>query len=193
MEYVISPYSSAPPPFAIWENAFNHDELAYLRQLAKSSARRAEVGFSSSGMVNNNVRRSNIDWLTCNNETVWVFKKLAHIVSTINAEHYRYNISGFGEALQLTNYNSEDSGMYGWHQDYGRGFSRKLSLVCQLTDPSEYEGGNLELFTSVEPIVIRKQLGLICVFPSFTVHQVTPVTKGTRQSMVSWITGEMFK
>jgi PKHD-type hydroxylase len=83
--------------------------------------------------------------------------------------------------------------MYGWHQDYGGTISRKLSMVVQLTDPSEYEGGNLQVFTSEQPKNIRKQRGLIAVFPSFIVHQVTPVTQGTRQSLVAWVSGPSFK
>ena len=85
--------------------------------------------------------------------------------------------------------------MYGWHLDYGGNGtpSRKLSMVLQLTDPSQYEGGNLQLMTSGEPITVRKQRGLVVVFPSYVLHQVTPVTNGNRQSLVSWITGPTFK
>jgi PKHD-type hydroxylase len=83
--------------------------------------------------------------------------------------------------------------MYGWHLDYGGGISRKLSLAIQLTDPSEYEGGNLQIMTSGEPQNMRKQRGLIAVFPSYVLHQVTPVTQGSRQSLVAWVSGPAFK
>jgi PKHD-type hydroxylase len=102
-------------------------------------------------------------------------------------------LSGFGEALQLTNYDQSDKGMYGWHVDYGGKISRKLSLVVQLTDPSRYEGGNLQILTTGEPSTVRKQRGLVCVFPSYTLHQVTPVTSGARQSLVAWISGPTFR
>jgi PKHD-type hydroxylase len=83
--------------------------------------------------------------------------------------------------------------MYAWHQDYGSQISRKLSLVLQLTDPSRYEGGNLQTMTSQDVNTVRKQRGLITAFPSFTLHQVTPVTQGSRQSMVAWVSGPAFK
>jgi PKHD-type hydroxylase len=85
--------------------------------------------------------------------------------------------------------------MYGWHQDYGGKLSpsRKLSLVLQLTDPAQYEGGNLQVMTSGEPKSVRKQRGLIAAFPAYTLHQVTPVTQGTRQSLVAWISGPQFR
>jgi PKHD-type hydroxylase len=83
--------------------------------------------------------------------------------------------------------------MYGWHQDYGAKVSRKLSLTVQLTDPSEYEGGNLQIMTTGTPVNARKQRGLIVAFPSYVLHQVTPVTQGSRQSLVAWVSGPAFK
>ena len=111
----------------------------------------------------------------------------------MNAQHFRFDLTGFGEALQLTNYDQSENGMYGWHQDYGGGVSRKLSMAVQLTDPSEYEGGNLQVMTSSEPQNVRKQRGLIAIFPSYVMHQVTPVTQGSRQSLVTWVSGPAFK
>ena len=77
---------------------------------------------------------------------------------------------------------------------------RKLSMTLNLNTPGEYEGGNLkfdfgphsqgERFHECEEI--RPQ-GSLIVFPSFTYHQVTPVTKGTRYSLVLWSLGQPFK
>ena len=77
---------------------------------------------------------------------------------------------------------------------------RKLSLTINLNLPGEYEGGNLmfdfgqhtnekQFYECTE---IRPQ-GSMIVFPSFTHHCVTPVTKGTRYSLVLWTLGEPFK
>jgi PKHD-type hydroxylase len=65
--------------------------------------------------------------------------------------------------------------------------------VLQLSDPSQYEGGNLQVMTGGEPTNVSKQRGLIAVFPAYTLHQVTPVTQGTRQSLVAWISGPPFR
>ena len=83
--------------------------------------------------------------------------------------------------------------MYGWHQDFNSQVSRKLTLVVQLSDPSEYEGGNLEVLTNGSPMRVRKQRGLLAAFPAWTLHQVTPVSQGNRQSLVAWISGPDFK
>ena len=64
----------------------------------------------------------------------------------------------------------------------------------QLSDPVDYEGGVLEIQPYGEQVIrTRKQRGLIVAFPSWTLHQVTPVTQGSRQSLVAWISGPPFK
>jgi PKHD-type hydroxylase len=66
-------------------------------------------------------------------------------------------------------------------------------LVVQLSDPSEYEGGELRLHTSQEPVIIRKEKGMVVCFPSYTLHEVTPVTRGERYTLVGWVHGPAFK
>ena len=80
------------------------------------------------------------------------------------------------------------------------GLVRKLSCTINLNNPGEYMGGNLkfdfgphsqnERYHECEEI--RPQ-GSIVVFPSFVHHQVTPVTRGTRYSLVLWALGRPFK
>ena len=71
--------------------------------------------------------------------------------------------------------------------------NRKLSVVVQLSDPEEYEGGELKLHTSYDPIIIKKERGMIVSFPSYTLHEVAPVTKGERYSLVAWVHGPAFR
>ena len=77
---------------------------------------------------------------------------------------------------------------------------RKLSMTINLNKPGEYEGGNLKFDFGPhasgkrfhECTEIRPQ-GSIIVFPSYVYHQVTPVTSGTRYSLVLWSLGQPFK
>lgn len=195
MQYMLTPYSENQEPFAWWEGAFTDQELNWLQQKAREANQKAQVGGGNGGGVNPEVRRSDLNWMPNTPETTWVFEKLAHVVSSLNSQYFRFDLTGFGEQIQLTHYDSSEHGMYGWHVDFGKtGPSRKLSIVMQLSDPSEYEGGNLELQPhGKEVIKIKKQRGLVVAFPSWTLHQVTPVTQGNRQSLVSWITGPAFK
>jgi len=81
------------------------------------------------------------------------------------------------------------------------GSVRKLSVTISLTDSNTYEGGNLKFDLGenadvenrfIECTEIRPQ-GSIIVFPSYNLHQVTPVTKGTRYSLVIWYYGRPFR
>jgi PKHD-type hydroxylase len=156
-------------------------------------------------------RRSNIVWL----DDQWIYKEIAPIVRDANKKagwNFDYD---FAERIQFTKYESTMKGHYGWHCDsfkkpyenkddpmsYGR--IRKLSVTISLVDGSEYEGGNLEFdFKNNDPdndsntkklcTEIRPK-GSVVVFPSFVWHRVTPVTKGTRYSMVVWNLGYPYK
>jgi predicted 2-oxoglutarate/Fe(II)-dependent dioxygenase YbiX len=193
MQYMLTPYAKAIEPFATWEGAFTTQELNWLQQQAKSAKENAFVGSGDSGSINTDIRRSQLKWLSNTPETNWIFEKLADVCLRLNMEYFRFDLTGFGENLQLTNYDQSENGMYGWHLDYGNVISRKISMVVQLSDDSEYEGGNLQIMTNGEPKTVSKQRGLIAVFPSYTLHQVTPVTSGNRQSLVAWVSGPAFK
>lgn len=193
MQHLLTPHAKPIEPFVWWEGAFTEQELDWLQQKAKAAEQNATVGSGSGNAVNSNIRRSQVSWLDNNPNTKWLFEKLGYVVSQLNADYFRFDLTGFGENLQLTNYDQSENGMYGWHQDYGGKVSRKLSLTVQLTDPAEYEGGNLQIMTTGNPVNVRKQRGLIAAFPSYVLHQVTPVTQGSRQSLVAWISGPAFK
>ncbi len=194
MQYILTPHAKRIEPWAWWDNIFTDQELDWLQDQARSATNSAQVGGGQAGLVNSQIRRSQISWLSNTSETQWVFSKFAHVASQLNMEHFRFNLTGFGEPFQLTNYDQSENGMYGWHQDFGEGISRKLSLTMQLTDPTKYEGGDLQIFTSGDkPMSLPKKRGLIIAFPSYSVHQVTPVVCGSRQSLVAWTSGPGFK
>jgi PKHD-type hydroxylase len=194
MQYAITPQSRKIPPFAWWDGAFTEPELTWLQEKAKASENNAKVGGNQGiQVVNKIMRRSQVSWLSNSQETEWLFEKLGHIASRLNLDHFGFDLDGFGEKLQLTNYDQSENGMYGWHQDCGDLVSRKLSLSLQLTEPSEYEGGNLQIMTGGEPKNAKKQRGIVIAFPSYVLHQVTPVTQGSRQSLVAWVSGAPFR
>jgi len=193
MQYLLTPHSRQIDPYVWWEGAFNEQELNWLQTKAREAKQDAYVGEQGVGGVNPDIRRSQVSWLSNTSDTRWVFEKLGFVASRLNANNFGFDLTGFGEPLQLTHYSQSENGMYGWHQDYGGSISRKLSLVLQLSDPSEYEGGNLQVKTGSEPQTVRKQRGLIAAFPSYVLHQVTPVTQGNRQSLVAWVSGPQFK
>ena len=109
----------------------------------------------------------------------------------VNEKYYEYDLKDIFE-FQLIKYYV--GGNYNWHCDYGvspvRGSVRKLSMSIHLTDPKEYEGGELNLINySNYPIMVNNNLGSIIVFDSKVPHKVWPVTWGRRIALVGWANG----
>ena len=64
---------------------------------------------------------------------------------------------------------------------------RKLSFAMQLSDPDDYEGGNVQLLDEAgNSYIVPRKRGTIVLFDSRTQHRVLKVTKGTRKSIVGW-------
>ena len=71
---------------------------------------------------------------------------------------------------------------------------RKLSFTVQLSDPDEYEGGNVQFMDeSGKSYFAPRQRGAIVLFDSRTQHRVLKVTKGVRRSLVGWVVGPRWK
>jgi PKHD-type hydroxylase len=111
---------------------------------------------------------------------------------------YKKYVHGFTEATEFKN-GQLPVGYTHTHKFIGK--VRKLSLTLNLTDPNDYKGGDL-LFdfgskdadsqTNEEIKIARKQ-GTLIIFPSFIRHCISPVTKGTRYSLVNWTLGRPFR
>ncbi len=74
---------------------------------------------------------------------------------------------------------------------------RKISMTVNLNTPQEYEGGNLKFDLGphskgdrIKVFNDMRSQGSIIIFPSFMYHCVTPVTSGTRFSLVLWLLGK---
>ncbi len=144
--------------------------------------------------VDKSYRSSKIKWLPHNKDTAWLYDKLGYLTKTTNNKLWNFDIIGFGEDIQLGEYTAEEEGHYDWHLDLGSGPSwRKISISVQLSGPDEYEGGNLQFQTGRHVRTAPKDKGTVILFPSYFLHRVTKVTKGTRKSLVIWISGFPFK
>ena len=124
----------------------------------------------------------------------WIYATLADAISQANNEHFQFDLT-YLTALQYTVYNGNDYSNYQKHLDVGRQFpNRKLSFSVQLSDDAEYTGGDLRFhYIKNQPEVAPREKGTVIFFPSWIVHDVTPVTQGTRRSLVGWVNGPNFK
>jgi PKHD-type hydroxylase len=144
------------------------------------------IGGDSKGTVDTKKRNSQVRWLKRNH---WIEGILFNHGKYANkSADWNYQLD-FAQPIQLTQY--DINGHYGWHEDWAplseSEFVRKVSIVCLLNDPSEFEGGEFQFKNETVPL----KKGSIVAFPSFLEHQVTPVIKGIRYSAVCWIEGKM--
>jgi PKHD-type hydroxylase len=153
----------------------------------------AEIEKSPKGKKNKKVRDSKITWLFPDKNTDWLYRRLTDAITSLNNQFFNFDLYGFAEGLQFTHYKAP-AGHYGKHIDRTLNMvNRKLSLVIQLSDESKYKGGELCLYEQDKPYIYSKKQGTLCLFPSYVLHEVTPVTNGERYSLVAWITGPNFK
>ena len=138
-------------------------------------------------------RKSKIKWLHLNSKTDWVYNKIVDMAIEANTT-WKFNLHSIIDSIQYTEYYG-GGGQYDWHVDIGpKNIShRKVSVTIQLSDTNDYEGGDLELWTGSGHFQLPRDKGVATFFPSFTMHRVTPVTKGIRKSLVLWIGGEYYK
>jgi hypothetical protein len=97
----------------------------------------------------------------------------------------------FVELYELKRYEPQDH--FGLHTDnyYGikANLDRKITMSIQLNDRSDYVGGYLTV--AKRPFKLTK--GSIIAFPSFFPHEVTPIIKGDRWSLINWAWGPYWR
>jgi len=154
----------------------------------------ARVGGSDTnvGFKDLKIRNSKIRWWY---ETHWVSSLFSHYIGVANSQCWQYDLNIL-QSIQVTSYGKE--GHYHWHCDYGTSqysdYTRKLSASLLVTDPADYDGGDLEIMDySGNIIKAPKERGSIIIFDSRTPHRVTPLSRGNRTSLVTWMYGPKLK
>jgi len=177
--------------YAYWENIFTKEECEKIIEIGKViGVQTAAVGENKTIVE---IRDSSTSWIKPSEETRWIFQRLNDVVLSLNKRFFKFDIFGLEEDLQFTSY-AAPHGKYVSHVDtVFNGQIRKLSFSVQLSEPDSYEGGNLLLHFGTEPYQASRGQGDLTMFPSYTLHEVEPVTLGTRYSLVVWVTGPPFK
>lgn len=110
--------------------------------------------------------------------------------------NWGFNIDG-QEVMQVADYTEGQH--FDWHADlipFSGPTDRKVSVVCLMTDPDTYEGGEFQIRnfqdgSEVHTVPLKK--GSVIAFPSAVWHTVTPVVRGVRRSTTLWLTGPCFR
>ena len=208
-------------PYWYYTKAFSDEEcdkiiesgLRQIEMTQEESKAKVQTDDSKDGKVDIPIRDCQITWL----DDTWLYQRVENMIINANEE------AGWGwtihsmEKLQFVRYNLNEH--YSWHVDGSSdifdvyadpnnlnyfGKIRKISVSVNLSDPNDYDGGEL-LFVdntvkdgvSLDDMIYSpkefKGKGSSVVFPSFAHHKVTPVTRGTRYSLVAWILGPPWK
>lgn len=177
--------------WAYFKGAFTAEECGKIIEIG--NARIVDDSRIRGNEVANDIRDSKNSWIMPCDDSHWIFRRVTDVIVDLNSKFFKFDLYGFIEGFQFTRYDAP-GGKYDQHIDRGLNtWTRKLSFTLQLSDPKDYVGGDLELYYGKEPTIPTKEQGFVTVFPSYVLHRVTPVTKGTRYSLVAWITGPSFK
>ena len=194
-------------------NCFDDDEIERITEFKKhNSFKKSVTGGKTAETNDDKVRKSQHFWIKRDEISEWIYARLYwHLVEAnkkykfdlITSESIQYtryeapNILSLRDKIRIRSHrdSKEDSGdHYNWHTDSGSVSSvRKLSMVVQLTDGDDYEGGRLHTWGEDGQISHSVSKGCCIIFPSFVLHKADPVISGVRESLVLWAHGPAFR
>lgn len=194
-DFLYSKELNDPQNYYYYLNGFSDEELDKVYKDV------ATLDFNQATIIdgdpnNKEIRSSSVKWIPKESQWDWLYVKLMSMAEKANSVLWNFNLYSVPDLIQYTEYYASENGHYTWHQDFGPGVTslRKVSITVQLSGPDEYEGGDLEYWQGGSTIIkAPKDKGVVFIFPSYMMHRVTPVTKGTRRSFVLWIGGEHYK
>lgn len=194
MKFPVNKYNIILPKFGVMKEIFNEDEIENIIFLEKlMHFTEGKTGYQNDQKQDLTVRNTKICFFPPDENTHWLYEKISAISSKANYDLFMEDIE-FMEDIQYSVY--EEGCHYEWHTDAFAEhtlYQRKISGVVFLTDPSEYEGGELEVMESGSPErtqMLKPIKGDVAFFSSVHPHKVHPVTKGVRRTLVFWVMGK---
>ena len=154
----------------------------------------AAVGMNKpQGKVDYKKRITTISWIPFK-DMPEMYKEIEATMLKANNNHFGFDGMRLTEVAQFTHY--LEGGFYDWHMDNDvlgklQPPVRKISMTLLLSDPSTFEGGELEFMSDGKKAKLKQ--GQAIFFASWLQHRVKPVTKGERKSLVMWFGGPSFK
>lgn len=129
-------------------------------------------------------------WLPKSQNYQWLYNYIASIVDEVNTEHYRFDIMDM-QNFQVLRYRPGQ--WFHWHWDFYDGSDRKMTMVVNLSDSSDYIGGGLQVDGNWSGKENCRNIGAASFFPAWMKHRARAPIWGTRWVLVGWITGPQWK
>ena len=135
-------------------------------------------------------RHNRVRLVPLDGDTAWLFDFMKGLFLEAN-RRYQFELAGFAERLHAIEYQPGDH--IDWHLDCGarENSTRKLAATVLLTDPGDFDGGELSFCAMSE--LPSHGIGDAIVFPAFLGHRVEPVRRGTRNILAAWAHGSAFR
>ena len=204
---ILGPIMRLQHPYCVIDNAFSAEFCQRIIATGEATeTMSAEVAHDPT----NSVRDSKVAWLSPTAENAWLYDSMTTLVQETNTRLWNWQIT-MAESMQFTQYGISQH--YQWHADQRRkpypdddsrwpSLLRMLSVTVTLADGAAFEGGDFMVEVLETPpdtadqrlktLSEVRQIGTAVIFPSHLYHRVTPVTAGTRRSLVAWFVGPPF-
>jgi PKHD-type hydroxylase len=162
----------------------------FIRGFSNTVLNEASMG-EASEKKDTNYRNTQIQFAPSNHSIEKILKDFAYEANIKCDWNY---IIDQNEHVQFAKYS--ESHHYSWHTDtFTLGLKdtdRKITVVCLLNEPSEFEGGDFQI-RLYQDYTVPLEKGSVVAFPSILEHRVVPIKSGTRYSATTWISGPRFK
>jgi PKHD-type hydroxylase len=172
-----------------------HNYFSYNNVFTKEECNNI-INICNINYLENNTNNTKMCYLLPNEKNNFIYDRIRKLVIEANMKIWNYNLYDFGEPIKFLEYNEKYNSQLKIHNDIGneQGWQtfRKLTIIVQLTDENTYEDCDLMIQNYDKLVTTNKNQGSIIIFPSFMMHQVTPIKKGIRNSLVLWAYGPPF-
>jgi len=194
--------------FKTWRNV-NHREVAHIPNLFEKTSLEKTVSYIKQNIKStvNTGQKTQDDqdkkyvdrrsWKVDNSHSFCkeFLDTLNNFIVKANNKHFQFDLDKI-DGPYYVEYPQDGRTKLDWHLDIGEYpyNQRKLSFSLLVSDPSEYEGGNLEIWRNNNDYInLPKTPGSITFFPSFLPHRVTPITKGVRRNFIGFVMGRPYR
>ena len=167
--------------YVVWPDIFTPTEMDAIEEIGAAMMQTGQGSAPAS---------TRLAWLERGERSALVYDRLNELVPYLNQQFYKFDVMAL-EKIQYGAFQGGEGPLLDWHMDYNeRGpQSRKISVRIQLTDPSHYEGGEIELRVGPRLVALPRTRGSIIAFPSYFLHRVAPITSGACNMLVTWAVG----
>ena len=167
-------------------DAFSDPECDRIIALSDGAPTEAGPLYGGSGRQVDRAQRDVRSSLVSRADAPWLFARLDALFAAAAVE-FGLAVGPLSEVIQVLLY-GEGGHFRMWHTDAGAdsGERRLISMSVELSDPADYEGGDLEVVPDLVGRARTLSRGGVHLFPSRALHRVTPVIRGERWALVAW-------